>query len=370
MSACHDRPVSRTAPTRFTLQARPLRSGVAVSRRAVLRALGLAGFSGLLAGCGLRWESDAPDLPLLPRDRHPGAEALRGETALVEAARAAAAAAGDGVAVAANTDHLRALTDRLVAVHDIPAARDGTQETPAATAVTPAPEVATPAPAEAPSLRARAARAEWAGLDPQAAADIAAVADAQDLLLLASVQVSRLALGRRFGGRWSALTPTDGIADVTAEAIPDLLATARRTAYVLDVCAARATPAQEPAATASIDAVARIVADLAAAARRDREREDGSTEPAIPPPPLGYPLDLASTADPEAVADAAATALASLSDALVAAMPQQWARAHAPDGQQPAHAAKPHVALRRRAAECEQWHTAWNSQVRSLPGLR
>lgn len=303
--------------------------------------LGLAGLGTVaLTGCGLRWETDAPELPVLPRDRHDGAEVLRAEFTRIVEARATAAAAGDAVVVAANTEQLQALAHRLEAVRDV------RPESPLV--VPPAPKVATPPAAQLASLRETASRAQWRGLVAATTGEAAYVlTDTSDMLLLASEQVSRLALGRRLGGRWPALTPDDGIEQLPAPVSDQLLPIADRTAYVLDVCAARATPAQKAAATGSREAAHRILTDLRATASTDNL------------PELGYPLDPPTT--PAAVAAAAAEALASLSDALVAAIPDRWRVAQVATG--------PVLALRRRAAECEQWHTAWTNRVRSLPGL-
>lgn len=376
-SACHDRPVppalppwSGSAPRRR----RPLRTlrtlrtsrpsaphaeSEALARRTILRGLGLAGLGAAaasLGGCGLRWESDAPDLPLLPRDRHPGAEALRAELARAETARQAASVAGDAVAAAANTEQVQALIARLTAVNDI---REGD---PALGVVAPTALAAPPTEGPTNDVRRRASVAQWAGLDTDTAAGIVRDgADGQDLLLLTSVQVGRLALGRRLGGRWAALSPGDGIADVSPETAATLLAGARRTAYLLDVCAARASDAQKPAAAGARDAVHRIVLDLGTAATAARE---GATPTATLPPPLGYPLQPPTTR--EDVASTAGRALTDLSDAIVAAIPDTWARGT--DGADAPVRAM--LALRRRAAECEQWHTAWTSRVRGLPGLR
>ena len=357
-----------------------------MARRTMLRGLGLAGLGAAaagLGGCGLRWESDAPNLPLLPRDRHPGAAALRAELARVEAACQATAAAGDAVAAAANTEQVQALVARLTAVNDI------RPDDPALGLLTPAvPDPVDPtsptnptSPPRPPAndAKPRAVTAQWAGLDAETTEGIAAGgADGQDLLLLASVQVGRLALGRRLGGRWAALSPGDGIAGVSPATATTLLASARRTAYLLDVCAARASDAQKSAAAGGRDAVHRIVVDLGAAATAPTAPSGdatGSRDGATPPPPLGYPLQAPTT--PEEVASLAGGALTDLSDAIVAAMPDEWARvadtadtADTSGTSVPAAAAKTVSALRRRAAECEQWHTAWTTQVRGLPGLR
>ncbi len=350
--------------------------------------LGLWGAAsvGVLTGCGLRWESDAPDLPVLPRDRHPGADALRGELTYIEAARLTAASAsastGDDAAVAAHTEQIRALRQRLADVNDL-----GPSEP---TDPPPLPPLPTAPAANTDLARRAAAEAEWAGLDLAASAHLAASgADEQDLLLISSIQVCRLALGRRFGGRWAAASPHDGFAQISAAVTGDLLAAARRCAYVLDVCAARAPAALETTATGSRDTAHRLLIDLDAAAAAQAGQNE-QTEPneqtaeaegrvggATPPPPLGYPLDAAALSTPAGVSALAARALADLSDALVAAMPGEWKHAAETADAAPAdesaptpESARPVVALRRRAAECEQWHSAWSSGVRSLPGLR
>lgn len=328
------------------------------NRRNVLRALAAAvtggAVLGLGAGCGLRWEADAGNLPLLPRDRWAGADLLLGELeAVLTASQTLAAVGGRGLAplVAAHQAQETALRQRLAEVHED----------------TPAPPTGAPTPGTATA--AQLVKAEWAGLmDPggRTLAPAHPAGDQQDVLLVGSVQVARLAFGRRAGGTWPAPSPEDGLRALPAEPAAGLLAHVRATVYQLEIVAARLPQATTKELPRN---AAQVAADtLAALNRLETDLTQGAATPT--PPPLGYPHGQPTT--PEQLRDHAIDALTGLADAMVTALPAAWpfaADANAPAGSPEGPDFGAYSALRTRAADVEHWRLAWGGTMRGTPGM-
>lgn len=319
-------------------------------RRAVLRGLGRSGVA-LAAGvalsaCGLRWEADAPDLPVLPRDRYPGADALHAEAQRVAAARGAVAEAGSTELVAMHGAQLAVLTKRLVAAGAL--ARGQADELAAST------PIATPDVAD-DAAREIAAQAEWAGL----AAGEASLhgAGVEDALLIGSIQVARAAAGRLLGGRWAPPSPGDGIASLDPEIRDTLLPHLRGAQLTLQLIAAQGGTELEDEAAESAAVCERLMLDLS---RYSAEGE-------VPPPALGAPWTL--PASPEEGRTQAGAAMSRCADAFAAAMPGVLTLPVDREAENATDEARVWTALRRRAAECEEQATAWSGRVRPLPGV-
>lgn len=316
----------------------------------MLRGLGLSSVA-LAAGvtlsaCGLRWEADAPDLPVLPRDRYPGADALYAEAQRVAAARRAAAEAGSHQLVTMHEAQLAVLAKRLVAVD---ALTQGQADALAAPTPVATPDVAGGA------AREIAAEAEWSGLAPGEASLHGAGAD--DVLLIGSIQVARAAAGRLLGGEWAPPTPADGIASLDPGVRDPLLPHLRGAQLTLQLIAAQGGAELEDAAAESAAVCERLMLDLT---RHSAEGE-------APPPALGAPWT--RPASPEEARTQAGAAMSRCADAFAAAMPGVLTLPVDREAETAAAEMRVWTALRRRAAECEEQATAWSGRVRPLPGV-
>jgi len=283
-----------------------------VARRRVLTAAGGLVGTMALAGCGIRLEHDAPDLPLIPRQPIPAEDALVALTLECAALAEQAAAAG-------STPLLTALAGLHARQHDVlvtalsakgvpstalapptpsttsagTATPSGTPSTSPSSGVSPSPG-ATPATPAGPTPQALAAlaAAEAAALDRRAAL-VAAEPDLRPSVC--AVLAQRYAASALLGGRPPSPTPdrtsgagTAGGWAVPADAVPLLTAT-RSAAYALEVVAAQSSTTQRRRALTALRTLSDLLAEQAATL--------GDT---TPEPPLGYQLPFPVTTPAEA----------------------------------------------------------------------
>lgn len=317
---------------------------------------------GAVSGCGLRWERDAPQLPVVPSARpYPGGAALRTELAHCSAARTAAQRwSGVGgpvlsrVIVRVHDEQIAALTARLEAASEPTRATESTS----GPATSPTPGRTVPPEGEEEAARRRLLAAESAGLTDYGLLVAAAAADRP---LLAGCLVARGQAARLLGAR-ALPRPHRPAAGSVAQAV-ELLATVRPVVYGLEVAAARVVVARgerAPMAQASLEA-----------ARRQRqllEQQAGSRAPAPPP---GYRLDapVATPADAERLARRLLTALADAHvRALGVADPAQAAQdgpTREPGSPDPV-SERVVASLLGWAREAEWWRGAWGLGPRAL----
>lgn len=297
-------------------------------RREVLAsgALGAAGL--LLAGCGLRWESDAPDLPLLPREPYPGLDVLSAERDRTRAALVALSSVGSPAGAPAVGRLTATLAGRLAATHradvaaldarlaQVGSGADGAATPPASTGSDPASPPASPRssprpssappdnPAAGPSATAQVVSAERADLGAGVVSAAVAGAAAADLPVLVAARVGRAGAARLLGAQVPGAPPDPRVPAAVAGRLLDLVAPA---VYGLEVAAAQAAPARRETATAAVDALS--VA---------RDQLDELAGPAPTPVPLGYRLPFPVTT-PAAADRLAAAVLHDLARDLVAA---------------------------------------------------
>lgn len=275
------------------------RASVSATRRAVLRFGAVAGFvvAGGTAGCGLRLERDAPNIPLVPAaEAHPAEANLRAELATVRAALAAATSfvppPGPTAALVQMLRNLHAeqesvLRDRLRQVRG----RDPLGEpetfggpspaTPPGTATAARGTSAAAAPAAAGPLATLLA-AEGTGIGAAARGDLARVPDS-DRALVGALLAQRGVAWLRLGPSGDAVGLGTAVAAVPGpdgrSLLPDpgwtpavqltlrLAPAAAAARYGAEVIAARSAAAQGPAARAGLAALADHAARLREAAR-------------------------------------------------------------------------------------------------------
>lgn len=320
---------------------RPLHPPCEPSRRGVLAAgiLAAGSVAGVLSGCGVHLEDDAPPIPVVPtRTVDPRAIAVARELTLVRLAGAAARAAGaTGVALASSLATLHTEQEWVLAarVRELAEDPDSTQRLPAdpsdASGSAGSGEPAWPA-SEALGLRRDGGRlGEGTGL---------AEVPADELPLVLAVRVQR-AVGSAVAGVPSAPPPPAATAS-PAEAAR-LAGAARSALYGLEVAEARA-PGDATIAAARAQVVTM------------RQVLDGLPGGDAPPPALGYEL-------PFPIPDASATrrlavhVLHGLTAAVVAG-------AGAAAGQEPALAS-----LLGWAAQAEGSAVTVGGGLRAFPGL-
>jgi len=326
-----------------------------MSRRGVLVALGLAS-AGVLSGCTLRLEADAPRLPLLARDPIPDESLLvaawQSARSLLDEAGAVAGAAG-------------AWPARLVPVHraqlavlegilrrgevPLPAATPAASPTtsapaPTSTSPTPAGPATSGAPAPAPDPAVRT-------VTTLAAAEVAAVqapgitalarASARNVALLGAIAAQRGAAAALLA------TPADWPAPTgpTGSTAGQVLARTRSAVYGFEVVAAQTSAANRPLAVSTLAALRRRAAALEALAG-----------PAAATPPLGYALPFPVT-DPAGARRLALRLLTSLQQDLAALFPSA-ARDEATLG-----------GLVQWAAETAALAARWGQPLAAFPGL-
>lgn len=338
-----------TGPDAPTPTRRAASPGGGVARREVLRLAGVvtgAAALGGLAGCGLRWERDAPDLPLLPSARaYPAAQALRAEAgrhlSAQQEARRWADAGGPALArelVAVHAQVAAALEARLDAVGEARATASATTPatTPAPTAAasgaeasaasgardaaTGSPRAATGSPGAAAGSPSTAAagrgeearrallRAERDAADGGPDVHLASLPPV-DRVMLGSAYVTRAHAARLL--RAPALpAPSHPAVGDAAHAVA-LLATVRPITYGMEVATARLVVADAPLAATARQALAAV--------HRQRQMLSEQAGPSAPAAPLGYDLD--GPVDTPARAQALATRLlTALADAHVRAL--------------------------------------------------
>lgn len=328
-------------PLQHPLQHSPLHPPSGPSRRGVLAAgiLAAGGIAGVLAGCGVHLEDDAPPIPGVPtRTVDPRAIAVARELSLVRRAGAAARTAGaTGVALASSLATLHAEQERVLAarVRELAEDPDSTQRLPddptGATGSAGSGEPAWPA-SEALGLRRDGGRlGEGTGL---------AEVPADELPLVLAVRVQR-AVGSAVAGVPSAPPPPAATAS-PAEAAR-LAGAAGSALYGLDVAAARA-PDEATIATAR------------ASVMQTRQVLRALPGGDAPPPALGYELPF-PVRDAAAAGRLAVHVLHGLTAAVVAG-------AAAAAGQEPALAS-----LLGWAAEAEGAAVTLGGGLRAFPGL-
>ncbi len=275
-------------------------SGVALSRRAALR-LAVGGMSALatvvLAGCDIRLQDDAPDLPLLERKSIPDEAALVSTVRLVtalgqQAGRIPGASASVARLAGNHLTQATVLRARLTSagvpnhVIDAPATSPTAG---AATSGTPAPAVSAPPTATQEQLAAAESAATTAILG-----DLRTVTTANRAVLVA-VAVACGAAAAELGApvSWAASDP------LPATAAAQLLAETRSVGWAFQVVAAQTAGDTRAAALATMTALS---------ARAD---ELTTMEAATTPPPLAYVLPFPVTT-PEAAGRLAADVLTRL----------------------------------------------------------
>lgn len=212
------------------------------SRRALVRAgLGAAGLAavGVLGGCRLRLEDDAPSVPFLPRKSIPD-EALLIQThrEVRDLAAMAARLAGLEVARALAPQHERQaqVLRSILTAGGVPASVIDAAPQPSS-GDTSAPAEGTPAPTTSPTAPAPATAAELAAAEAEAVNPAAltglAQAEAQRQLL-ASISAHRAAAAVMLGGvlAWPGAT-------LPSEAAAAALEPTRQAGYAVQVAAAR-----------------------------------------------------------------------------------------------------------------------------------
>jgi len=320
-------------------------------RRSLLAAAGL-GAAGLLTGCRVRLEDDAPRVPLLPTREPIPDEALLLQTLTacrqLQAAATALGGASTGPAARLAVLHGRQVEvlEQVLRVARVPA---GSYAVPPAPTASPGPSVAaTPGsgtssrtpPAAPPSARSRSALAtqESRAVQPGALTTLAG-ASAAHLPLLSSLTVQRAAAVVLLGGsvRW----PSSPAAPAAAAAA--LLPAARAAVYGFEVVAAQSSGAAQARAVGVLSTL-----------RSRMEQLEGLAPSDVPP--LGYDLPFAVTT-PAAAARLARMLLPqlllSLGSAFVAGA-----------GDRPGL-----TGLVRWAAQTQTQALAWGAAPTAFPGL-
>jgi hypothetical protein len=268
------------------------------SRRVVVRAVGALAVVGVLGGCRIRLQDDAPDLPFLQRVSIP-------DEALLVAAYRRAAALGDLAAATAGlplgpeitTHHRRQATVLLGILTDggVPGEVLGPTPTATATASRPATSAA---PTSAAAVTAVTA-ADLAGHEASAV-----TADALTALTGAATRRTLLASVTAYSGAAATLlgspAPWPTSQPLPPEVAATLLDATRAVTYAAQVAAAQVAGDQRQPVLATLTELARRETALAAVAGA-----------AAHPAPLGYRLPFA-VSTPEAASRLLTTAFSAL----------------------------------------------------------
>ncbi len=286
----------------------PSRPGRRVGRRTVL--LAAVGSASVLAGCGVRLESDAPDLPFLPRRPVPGEDVL-------VAAAAGSAALAVSAGAAGSTPLLSTLATLHGRQHQVLVAALRARRVPDDVITPPSPmESDTPSTSATPSPSAASASADEA-VAALAAAEGAGLADPGrfdpvDAALrptLAALLAQRYAATVLLGGRPPQPPSTDPRVASASPASPASPATPATPATPAGPAGGPPVPWPDPAAVVPLLVATRAAAYglevvAAQAARRDATLARGSLAAvrslaaqqratvggAAPAPALGYEL--------------------------------------------------------------------------------
>ncbi|MBO3193259.1 hypothetical protein GZ195_09260, partial [Dermatophilus congolensis] len=167
-----------------------------------------------------------------------------------------------------------------------------------------------------------------------------------DLLLIGSIHTARGTFARLLHNKSETTHPTDGFTQLPTNTAQTIYQHAHATRYTLEIAAARTTDKTRTTANAALTTINQLIHDLTHTANITPTHA----------PPLGYPHSQPTT--PAQLSHTATTALHTLTDTLIAALPT---------------AAKTSTtcynATRRRATALETHATEWGSQARPLPGI-
>lgn len=253
----------------------PRRMPCAVTRRAVLLGVGAGGISASVAGCGVRFEDDAPRIPLVPLRRPvPGEAALVAlvdDTGQIAALTAAAGGPATGLPARLSKLHTRqaeVLQDALRR-HDVPR-----------------------------SSGSRHPRRNSGGAHTSNRAAVAAIAVAEAAALRAPWTTGLAEVGRDFFTPVNALlAQRRAAAALLGKPLPASTATWPSPALAVPFLeASRAAVYGFQVVTAQIDAAGLAIASATLTELQAIEAEQSSVAAqAAPAPPLGYPLPFAVT---------------------------------------------------------------------------